>query len=75
MAVALEKPVTFRHMMDSSEVEVEYVFFLILTNGSSHLEALSRLMSMMQKKEAVERIRGCETEDELYEVLAELMGE
>ena len=28
-----------------------------------------------QKKEAVERIRGCETEDELYEVLAELMGE
>ena len=51
------------------------VFFLILTNGSSHLDALSRLMSIMQKKEAVERIRGCETEDELYEVLAELMGE
>ena len=56
-------------------MEVEYVFFLILTNGSSHLDALSRLMSIMQKKEAVERIRGCETEDELYEVLAELMGE
>ena len=27
------------------------------------------------EKEGVERIRGCETEDELYEVLAELMGE
>lgn len=75
MAVALEKPVIFRHMMDSSEVEVEYVFFLILTNGSSHLEALSRLMSVMQKKEAVKRIRDCGTEHELYEVLAELIGE
>lgn len=75
MAVALEKPVAFRHMMDSSEVDVEYVFFLILTNGSSHLEALSRLMSMLQKKEAVERLRNCGTELEMYEVLAELIGE
>lgn len=75
MAVALEKPVTFRHMMDRSQVEVEYVFFLILTNGSSHLEALSRLMSILQKKEAVKRIRDCGTGHELYEVLEDLIGQ
>ena len=73
MAVSLEQPVVFRHMLDGSEVPVEYLFFLILTNGNSHLEALSRLMGIMQKKETVERIRSCRSEDEFYEVLADLM--
>ncbi len=73
MAVSLEKPVAFCHMLDGSVVDVEYVFFLILTNGNSHLEALSRLMAIMQKRDMVERIRGCRSGDEFYEVLAEMM--
>lgn len=71
MTVSLEEPVVFHHMLDGSAVEVEYVFFLILTNGNSHLEALSRLMAMMQKKEAVERIRNCRSEEALYEALTD----
>lgn len=74
MAVSLEKPVVFRQMLDGSEVEVEYVFFLILKNGNSHLEALSRLMSMLQKKETVEQIRACRSAEALYEVLTDSMG-
>lgn len=73
MAVSLEKPAVFRHMLDGSEVEVEYVFFLILTNGNLHLEALSRLMTNMQKKDIVERIRSCRSEEGLYKVLADSM--
>lgn len=73
MAVKLDKAATFHSMLDGRDVEVSHVFFLILTNGTSHLEALSGLMTMMQRREKVEQIKACESADELYQVLQDGM--
>ena len=73
MVVKLDKTATFQSMLDKKKVEVSHVFFLILTNGTTHLEALSGLMTMMQKKEKVEQIKACKSADELYQVLQDSM--
>ena len=70
LAMRLKKPVTFQNMLDKSDVDVTHIFFLILTSGETHLEALSGLMTMLQQKEIIDKIKEAKTQEELYQVLA-----
>ena len=69
MMMTLKEPVIFNDMLDRRDVEVKYVFFLILNSGETHLGALSSLMSMMQSEDMIDAIKECKSKEDLYNVM------
>lgn len=72
---SLSSPVKFKSMVDNCDIEVSYVFFLVLEEGERHIEALSQLIRVLQVKDNVEALEKCSSLRDIFLTLNLLMNE
>ena len=77
LAIAtLRNPVTFRMMGGGADalVQPRILFMLGIVDARTHLEALQRLMDLLNDEELLAACLACASPDELYELMAERIG-
>ncbi|MCT4566529.1 MAG: PTS sugar transporter subunit IIA [Maledivibacter sp.] len=72
----LDKPVSFRMMGNHDEIiQVEIMFMLALNEHHAQIEMLQSLISLIQDKDLLLRIKNCESTKELISVLENQLKE
>lgn len=68
--LSLDEPIEFEDMVDkSNKIQVELVFMLAMAQPHEQVQTLQNLIGLFQDEEKVEKLKKCNTEEELLQIL------